>query len=99
MPNISRNEVNDELRAEERAEEVTDEELRDVLAECTFQGEWNDVVQMYRSYPEAHTVRINDSKDTALHVAIDLDIEIVVRDLLKAIITHAEKQKGHEKQR
>ncbi|MED6183875.1 hypothetical protein PIB30_041881 [Stylosanthes scabra] len=64
------------------------------LAERTLEGKWDKVLGMYRNFPEAHTERIsNDYDNTALHVAVDLRKEQVVKDLVEAIIKF-EKEKG-----
>lgn len=66
-----------------------EEEVTDNLAEYTLEGRWEKVMEMYYEIPAAHTAVINDTVGTALHVAIDLDEERVVQELVKAIITHA----------
>ena len=93
LPNISGDE-NDreakELREKLRGElrEELPEHLRQKLAERTFEGKWEKVVTMYYELPEAHTASINDAMNTALHVAIELNEEEVVRELVNAILTH-----------
>ncbi|TKY56978.1 Ankyrin repeat-containing protein [Spatholobus suberectus] len=67
---------------------VTSEEVPDYLAEYTLEGKWENVIEMYYEIPWAHTAMVNESVGTALHVAIDLDEERVVRELVNAIITH-----------
>ncbi|KAK7372594.1 hypothetical protein VNO80_05979 [Phaseolus coccineus] len=62
------------------------------LAECTLEGKWDKVKMMYKDFPECHTVMIDDSVGTALHVAVDLDEEDVVCALVNEIIKH--KQEG-----
>ena len=93
LPNISGDE-NDreakELREKLRGElrEELPEHLRQKLAERTFEGKWEEVVRMYYELPGAHTASINDAMNTALHVAIELNEEEVVRELVNAIMTH-----------
>ncbi|XP_027368533.1 uncharacterized protein LOC113874510 [Abrus precatorius] len=67
---------------------ITSDEVNDYLAEYTLEGKWYKVVEMYYEFHDAHTAMINESVGTALHVAVDLDEESVVRDLINAIITH-----------
>ena len=43
---------------------------------------------MYNEVEVCHTAMINESMGTALHVAVDLDEEGVVEELVKAIIRH-----------
>ncbi|XP_061373626.1 uncharacterized protein LOC133315954 [Gastrolobium bilobum] len=62
-------------------------EVNDYIAEYAFEGKWDKVIAMYYKFPEAHTAMINDSVGTALHVAVDLDEEDVVKELVNAIIT------------
>ncbi|XP_057726768.1 uncharacterized protein LOC130942097 [Arachis stenosperma] len=67
-----------------------------ILAQKTLEGEWDRVMQMYKDFPGAHTERIsNDDNNTALHVAVDLDNEEVVMELVKTIIEY-EKEKEKE---
>ncbi|BAT81008.1 hypothetical protein VIGAN_03064700, partial [Vigna angularis var. angularis] len=65
-----------------------EEEFSNRLAECTFEGKWDEVEEMYNENPACHTAMIDDSVGTALHVAVDLDKEEVVEKLVKAIIRH-----------
>ncbi|XP_072054712.1 uncharacterized protein [Arachis hypogaea] len=59
------------------------------LAQETLEGKWEAVTEMYEKFPGAHTQRISDDDDnTALHVAVDLDNEKVVMELLQAIIKY-----------
>jgi len=64
------------------------EKVYEFISEYTLEGKWNNVIMMYYEFPEAHTAIIPDSAGTALHVAIDLDEEIVVKELVNAILTH-----------
>ncbi|KAK7300415.1 hypothetical protein RJT34_11259 [Clitoria ternatea] len=69
---------------------ITADEVNDYLAEYTLEGKWKKVIHLYYQFPDqAHTAMINDSVGTALHVAVDLDEEDVVRDLVNAILTSA----------
>ncbi|MED6183869.1 hypothetical protein PIB30_041875 [Stylosanthes scabra] len=64
------------------------EQLGKELAHYRLEGNWDKVKEMYHSKPKAHTITVNNSKDTALHVAVDLDEEDVVEDLVNAILVH-----------
>ena len=64
------------------------EYLRRELAQNTIESKWEKVVEMYKNFPGAHTARINGTKDTVLHMAIDLNEEKVVRELVDAILKH-----------
>ena len=77
-------------------EELTNDSLGDMsdyLAEYTLEGKWEKVVDMYNQFPACHTAMINDSVGTALHVAVDLDEEYVIYNLVNAIIRHSHGEK------
>ncbi|MED6183873.1 hypothetical protein PIB30_041879 [Stylosanthes scabra] len=65
-----------------------DEELREKLAQYTLEGNWDAVKKMYLEFPKTRTITINNSEDTALHVAVDLDEEDVVIDLVSTLVRH-----------
>ncbi|MED6222260.1 hypothetical protein PIB30_062617 [Stylosanthes scabra] len=65
-----------------------DEELREKLSQYTLEGNWGEVKKVYTSNPDTFTITVNNSEDTALHVAVDLDEEDVVKDLVNAILEH-----------
>jgi len=69
------------------------DEVSDYLAEYTLEGKWDEVVNMYNQFPACHTAMINDSLGTALHVAVNLDEEAVVHELVNAIIRHRHGEK------
>lgn len=71
-----------------RLPNISPGEVNDFLGEYTFEGKWENVIKMYYEFPKAHTTIISDSVGTALHMAIDLDEEHVVKELVNAIITH-----------
>ncbi|KAH1211745.1 Ankyrin repeat-containing protein ITN1 [Glycine max] len=75
--------VDEELPYDSSADEVADS-----LAEYTLEGKWEKVIKMYNEVEVCHTAMINESMGTALHVAVDLDEEGVVEELVKAIIRH-----------
>nr|XP_029150055.1 E3 ubiquitin-protein ligase MIB2-like [Arachis hypogaea] len=80
---------NKSIISKEISEEVeTEDELGKKLAHYTLEGNWDEVRKIYRSKPKAHTITVNSSKDTALHVAVDLDEEEVVKDLVNYIVEH-----------
>ncbi|KAG2391101.1 uncharacterized protein HKW66_Vig0131380 [Vigna angularis] len=62
------------------------------LAEFTFNGKWNEVEKMYNVDPACHTATIDDFVGTALHVAVDLDEEVVVEKLVNAIMRYETKE-------
>ncbi|RYR00160.1 hypothetical protein Ahy_B07g088256 [Arachis hypogaea] len=85
--------------SKEISEEVeTEDELGKKLAHYTLEGNWDEVRKIYRSKPKAHTITVNSSEDTALHVAVDLDEEEVVKDLVHEIVAHmtGALEKGNE---
>nr|KYP73158.1 Ankyrin repeat-containing protein At3g12360 family [Cajanus cajan] len=65
----------------------SEEKVTEYLAEYTLEGKWEKVKEMYYTRPEAHSAIINEGVGTALHVAVDLDEEGVVQELVNAIIT------------
>ncbi|MED6209844.1 hypothetical protein PIB30_058614 [Stylosanthes scabra] len=75
---------------------ISPQEVNEKLAECTLEGKWKIVKEIYNSFPESHTVPINDSGETALHVAIDLNEEEVVKNLVEAITTYEEQVEAHQ---
>ncbi|CAK8565778.1 unnamed protein product [Lathyrus sativus] len=60
----------------------------DMLRGFTIEGKWNEVMKLYESDPKFSTININESRGTALHVAVNDDNEIVVRNLVNSIIIH-----------
>jgi len=64
------------------------DDVNKFLGEYTWERKWENVIMMYYEFPEAHTAIISNSAGTALHVAIDLNEEIVVKELVNAILTH-----------
>ncbi|MED6183870.1 hypothetical protein PIB30_041876 [Stylosanthes scabra] len=80
-------EITEEDKQEQLAKEV--EQLGKGLTHYTLEGNWDKVKEMYHSKPKTHTITINNcNKDTALHVAVELDEEDVVIDLVNAILEH-----------
>ncbi|QHN91374.1 NF-kappa-B inhibitor cactus [Arachis hypogaea] len=79
-------------------EDEIEDELSKKLAHYTLEGNWHEVRKMYESKPKAHTITVNSSEDTALHVAVDLDEEEVVKDLVHEIVAHmtGALEKGNE---
>ncbi|KAK7385830.1 hypothetical protein VNO78_31729 [Psophocarpus tetragonolobus] len=55
------------------------------LTEYTLEGKWGKIVHMYKENPECRRIEINESRDTALHVAVDLNKVGVVKKLLEAM--------------
>ena len=50
-----------------------------------MKGDWKKVVELYRTRPRAHTLKITRSGHTALHLAISDDQESVVESLVELI--------------
>lgn len=68
---------------------ISPNEVTDFLGEYTWEGKWEHVIMLYYEFPEqAHTAIISEADGTALHVAIDLDEETVVKELVNAILLH-----------
>ncbi|TKY56980.1 Ankyrin repeat-containing protein [Spatholobus suberectus] len=72
------------------------DEVADYLGRYAFEGKWKEVIKIYyesRAAPTtiiksvASTEKKQKSVGTALHMAVDLDEELVVRDLVNAILT------------
>ncbi|XP_057723429.1 uncharacterized protein LOC130939338 [Arachis stenosperma] len=84
----STNEVNKEEEGIGIELAGADEELREKLVQYTLEGNWIEVKKIYRSIPKSRTITVNNSEDTALHVAVDLDEENVVKDLVSIIVEH-----------
>ncbi|CAK8565776.1 unnamed protein product [Lathyrus sativus] len=60
----------------------------DKLRGFTIEGKWDEVIKLYESDPKFSTININESRGTALHVAVNDDNEKVVRSLVDSIISH-----------
>ncbi|XP_061373369.1 uncharacterized protein LOC133315720 [Gastrolobium bilobum] len=63
------------------------DEVDDYIVDYAFEGKWDKVIALYYKFPEVHTAMINYSVGTALHLAVHLDEEDVVKDLVHAILT------------
>ncbi|XP_072952345.1 uncharacterized protein [Typha angustifolia] len=48
-------------------------------------GKWEEVIQLYKSYPKVQSKKLTHAKDTTLHVAISISNENTVLELLKAM--------------
>ena len=71
---------------EEDMAKQDDEELAIDLRNNTMTGEWEKVVEMYEKHQtKAICARINTSGDTALHVAVSIAPEDMVRKLVSVI--------------
>ncbi|XP_058788008.1 uncharacterized protein LOC131662285 [Vicia villosa] len=60
----------------------------DTLRRYTIEGNWKEVENLYNSDPKFSTIKINKSRGTALHVAVNEDNEESVRNLVASIISH-----------
>ncbi|XP_065632600.1 uncharacterized protein LOC112000145 [Quercus suber] len=71
---------------EEDRPEVDHVELALNLYRNTMTGDWGKVVEMYKQHPlSAIEARINRSEDTALHVAVSIAPEHIVKELIQLI--------------
>ncbi|XP_061342678.1 uncharacterized protein LOC133288872 [Gastrolobium bilobum] len=61
------------------------ENTNKLLFKICMEGEWNEVVDIYKKNKKAHEARITRSGDTALHVAVSDGQENVVEELVKLI--------------
>ncbi|KAE8009772.1 hypothetical protein FH972_006188 [Carpinus fangiana] len=62
-------------------------EIKNELFKMAMKGEWEEVVNIYKSDPRAHKVKITKSGDTALHIAVSDDKEDIVERLITEIIS------------
>ena len=66
-----------------------DDKLVNYLYKKSMTGEWKAVVEIYRKHTKkAHTTMINNSGDTALHVAVSIAPEDIVEELVRIIINY-----------
>ncbi|XP_073221082.1 uncharacterized protein [Cicer arietinum] len=64
-------------------------QVHNFLEHYTWEGQWEKVIVMYYIFPkQSHKKVFNTLNGTALHVAIDLKKEYVVREVLNAILKH-----------
>ena len=61
------------------------EATKNELFRSVMKGDWKKVVELYRTRPRAHTLKITRSGHTALHLAISDDQESVVESLVELI--------------
>ncbi|MED6183871.1 hypothetical protein PIB30_041877 [Stylosanthes scabra] len=62
--------------------------------EAALENKWKEVVKMYESNPGAHTATFTEANNTALHLAVDLNREEVVKMLVDAVIEYEKKEDG-----
>ncbi|TKY46854.1 Ankyrin repeat-containing protein [Spatholobus suberectus] len=55
---------------------------------CVLEGRWEYVLPAYRNNSDFHKVKINESRGTALHVAVNDGIVELVKSFVGAIIEH-----------
>ena len=73
----------------------TQEDHRLELVSATLEGDWEEVVEMYKTnYEWIHKERINDSQDTAFHIAVENGEDERVAELVQLIIDHEKDQEG-----
>ncbi|KAK7848194.1 ankyrin repeat-containing protein [Quercus suber] len=76
---------------EDRDRMSQDDVLAFNLYKNTMTGEWGNIVKMYEEQKfSAIYARINASGDTALHVAVSIAPEEIVRQLIRVITLHSE---------
>ena len=63
------------------------ENFKKNLFKIAMQGEWEKVVEIYRTNPMAHKAKLTRSGDTALHIAISDGQEERVEELVGSIIS------------
>ena len=68
------------------------QEVAEDLFKKTMEGDWKEVVTIYRQQPLAPNAKINGLGDTALHLAVSLGPENIVEELVK-IISENDKNK------
>ena len=56
--------------------------------EWVLEGEWSNVIEAYRNGRECHKIRINKSRGTALHVAVNDGKVGLVMKLVEEILNH-----------
>ncbi|KAL9319776.1 hypothetical protein ACSQ67_011615 [Phaseolus vulgaris] len=56
--------------------------------ECVLKGRWKDVIAAYRNYSYCHKITINESRGTALHMAVNDGRVELVNTLFGEILRH-----------
>ncbi|XP_017435818.1 uncharacterized protein LOC108342540 isoform X2 [Vigna angularis] len=72
----------------EGTEEVTTGDEISLFRGCVLEGRWEFVIPAYRNESEFHKIRINESRGTALHVAVNDGKVELVKILVGAILNH-----------
>ncbi|WVY95003.1 hypothetical protein V8G54_034091 [Vigna mungo] len=72
----------------EGTEEVTNGDEISLFRGCVLEGRWEFVIPAYRNEREFHKIRINESRGTALHVAVNDGKVELVNILVGAILNH-----------
>ncbi|XP_059461918.1 ankyrin repeat-containing protein At5g02620-like [Corylus avellana] len=67
--------------------------MNDELFDMAKKGEWDKVVDIYRTIPEAQTAKFSNSGDTALHIAVSEGKKKIVKQLIHQIISSKEGRK------
>ncbi|TKY46848.1 nuclear factor of kappa light polypeptide protein enhancer in B-cells 2 [Spatholobus suberectus] len=60
----------------------------DYFRRCILEGRWEDVLQLYKNNGDFHKIKINESRGTALHVAVNDGKVELVNSLVGAITEH-----------
>ena len=64
------------------------ESIKKDLFKMAMKGEWDNVVEIYRTNAMAHTAKLTRSGDTALHIAVSDSQEGIVQELVECISIH-----------
>ncbi|XP_027186835.1 uncharacterized protein [Cicer arietinum] len=67
---------------------TTEDDLEDKFLVYTREGDWEKVVDLYKSNVKFCTMNIDKSRGTALHVAVNDNNESVVSNLVGSILLH-----------
>ncbi|XP_027932845.1 uncharacterized protein LOC114188472 [Vigna unguiculata] len=72
----------------EGTEEVRSGDEISLFRGCVLEGRWEFVIPAYRNESEFHKIRINESRGTALHVAVNDGKVELVNILVGSILSH-----------
>ncbi|XP_014517200.1 uncharacterized protein LOC106774669 isoform X1 [Vigna radiata var. radiata] len=72
----------------EGTEEIRSGDEISLFRGCVLEGRWEFVIPAYRNESEFHKIRINESRGTALHVAVNDGKVELVNILVGAILNH-----------
>ncbi|GMY16802.1 ankyrin repeat and protein kinase domain-containing protein 1 [Fagus crenata] len=72
------------------------ESIKKDLFNMAMHGEWDNVVEIYRTNPKAHEAKLTRSGDTALHIAVSDGLVDKVEELVGSIISLRESKEIKE---